>query len=228
MRNTLAFYWELPAFLILGLVCGVVALALMRSVFWSEDVFDRVQVRLGFPRWLRPALAGVLLGGMAIYAPQIIGIGYEVTTLALTGHLLLYEAIVFAVLKVIAVSITFGGRMGGGIFSPSLMLGALTGLAFGLIATAVIPAYSGAATTYALAGLGAVAASVLGAPVSTTLNVFELTNDWYIAIAVLAAVSTATAVSSRSANRSFFLEHSARRDADCPRAAELFAATRWD
>ncbi|MEL7215757.1 MAG: chloride channel protein, partial [Pseudomonadota bacterium] len=67
--------------------------------------------------------------------------------------------------------------MGGGIFSPSLMLGALTGIAFGLIATAVFPEVSGAETLYALAGMGAVAAAVLGAPISTTLIVFEPKGD---------------------------------------------------
>ena len=211
VRNAVAFYWEIPAFLILGLVSGLVALALMRSIFWTEDMANSLQRRLRLPRWLRPALAGALVGALAIYAPQVIGIGYEVTTLALTGNLLLHEAIVIAALKVVAVSITLGGRMGGGIFSPALVIGALTGLAFGLIATALIPAYSGTATTYALAGLGAVAASVLGAPVSTTVIVFELTGDWQTAIAVLAAISTATALASRFVKRSFFLEQLNRR-----------------
>ena len=211
VRNMLAFYWEIPAFLILGLVSGLVALALMRSIFFAEDLANDVQSRLRLPRWLRPALAGALVGALAIYAPQVIGIGYEVTTLALTGNMLLQEAIVIAVLKVVAVSITLGGRMGGGVFSPALVVGSLTGLAFGLIATALIPAYSGSATTYALAGLGAVAASVLGAPVSTTVIVFELTGDWQTAIAVMAAISTATALTSRFVKRSFFLEQLNRR-----------------
>jgi CIC family chloride channel protein len=221
VRNAIAFYWEIPAFLILGLVCGVVAVALMRAIFWSEDLFGTVQARLGFPRWLRPALAGAVVGALAILAPQVIGIGYEVTTLALTGQMLLNEAILIAVLKVAAVAITLGGRMGGGVFSPALVVGSLTGLAFGLIATDLIPAYSGSATTYALAGLGAVAAAVLGAPVSTSLIVFELTGDWQTAIAVLAAVSTATAVASKFVKRSFFLSQLARRGvpiADGPQA----------
>src|SRR5690606_28974953 len=105
---------------------------------------------------------------------------------------------------------TLGGRMGGGVFSPALVVGALTGLAFGLIATALVPQFSGAATAYALAGMGAVAAAVLGAPISTTLIVFEMTGDWDTAVAVLAAVSTATARASRFVQRSFFLARLAR------------------
>lgn len=210
-ESALKFYAELPAFLILGLVCGVVAAALMRAVFFAETLGDDLQARIGLPRWLRPACAGACLGGLAIWFPHIIGVGYETTSSALTGQLLLHEAVVFAALKVLAVAITFGGRMGGGIFSPSLMLGALTGLAFGLIATPVFPDLSGSHTLYALAGMGAVAAAVLGAPISTTLIVFELTGDWQTGLAVMVAVSTSTALGSRLVDRSFFLTQLERR-----------------
>ncbi|MFD1157465.1 chloride channel protein [Roseovarius aestuarii] len=207
----LEFYVELPAFLILGLICGLVATALMHAVFFAEDFATHVQRRINLPRWLRPAVAGALLGGLAIWFPHIIGVGYETTTAALSGELLLHEAVVFAVLKVVAVAVTFGGRMGGGIFSPSLMVGALTGLAFGWIATAIFPEVSGSHTLYALAGMGAVAAAVLGAPISTTLIVFELTGDWQTGLAVMVAVSMSTALGSRLVRRSFFLTQLDRR-----------------
>jgi len=203
--GALAFYVELPAFLILGLVSGLVAVVMMRSVFLTEQFANYLQSRTGLPNFLRPACAGVLLGGLAIYFPHIIGVGYQTTSQALTGSLLLHEAIVFAILKTIAVAITFGGRMGGGIFSPSLMMGGLVGLAFGIIATGIFPEVSGSETLYALAGMGAVAAAVLGAPVSTTLIVFELTGDWQTGLAVMVAVSLSSALASRLVNRSFFL-----------------------
>lgn len=209
--SALEFYVELPAFLLLGLVCGVVATVLMHSIFFAEDMASYVQKRTRVPRWLRPMLAGAMLGGLAIGFPHIIGVGYETTSAALTGQLVLHEAVVFAILKVIAVSITIGGRMGGGVFSPSLMVGALTGLAFGLIATAVFPEVSGTATLYALAGMGAVAAAVLGAPISTTLIVFELTGDWQTGLAVMVAVSMSTALGAKLVKRSFFLTQLDRR-----------------
>ncbi len=208
----LQFYVELPAFLILGLVCGIVAAVLMRSIFFAEDVGGVIQDRTGLPRWLRPAVAGALLGGLAIFYPHIIGVGYETTLSALKGQILLHEAIVFTMLKVAAVAITFGGRMGGGVFSPSLMVGALTGLAFGWIATSILPEVSGIHTLYAFAGMGAVAAAVLGAPISTTLIVFELTGDWQIGLAVMVSVSMSTALASRLVDRSFFLTQLERRD----------------
>nr|WP_245989910.1 chloride channel protein [Litoreibacter meonggei] len=211
-NTTLDFYVELPAFLLLGLVCGLIAVALMRAIFWADDVGNHIQKLTGMPRWLRPACAGALLGLMAVWFPHIIGVGYGTTSAALTGELLLYEAIIFAMLKVAAVAITMAGRMGGGVFSPSLMVGALTGLAFGGIATSVFPNVSGSETLYALAGMGAVAAAVLGAPISTTLIVFELTGDWQTGLAVMVAVSLSTALASRLVDRSFFLTQLERRD----------------
>lgn len=212
VQNALAFYVELPAFLVLGLVCGLVSFVLMRAIFIAEDLATGFQNAVKLPRYLRPAIAGAMLGILAIYFPHIIGVGYETTSAALTGELLLHEAIVFAVLKVIAVAITLGGRMGGGVFSPSLMVGALTGLAFGTIATGFFPSQSGEETLYALAGMGAVAAAVLGAPISTTLIVFELTGDWQTGLAVMVSVSLSTALASSLVHRSFFLTQLERRN----------------
>jgi CIC family chloride channel protein len=209
--GSLAFFVELPAFVLLGLISGLVAVALMRLTFWSEDLAGLVTARLRMPGWLRPAVAGAMLGALAIWFPHIIGVGYETTAAALTGQLGFREAVVFAVLKCIAVAITFAGRMGGGIFSPALMMGALTGLAFGLVATALFPYVSGSDTLYALAGMGGVAAAVLGAPISTTMIVFELTGDWQTGIAVMTTVSLSTALASRMVARSFFLTQLERR-----------------
>lgn len=211
-EGSLAFYVELPAFLILGLICGVVAVVLMKAIFFADDLGTTLASWLRLPGILRPALTGLMLGAIAIWFPHIIGVGYETTSLALTGNLVLWNAVIFAVLKVIAVAITMAGRMGGGVFSPALMIGALTGLAFGIIATAIFPEVSGSETIYALAGMGAVAAAVLGAPISTTLIIFELTGDWQTGIAVMAAVSLSSALASRLVDRSFFLTQLERRN----------------
>ncbi len=212
MSSTLEFYVELPAFLMLGITCGLVAVILMKSIFFADDLGTSLQQRFRIPRWMRPAFAGLLLGAIAVYYPVIIGVGYETTFAALSGQLLLHEAIVFAMIKVVAVTITMAGRMGGGVFSPSLMVGALTGLSFGLIATSLFPEVSGGGALYALAGMGAVAAAVLGAPISTTLIVFEMTGDWQTGLAVMVAVSLSTAVASRFVDRSFFLTQLERRN----------------
>lgn len=221
-EGALAFYVELPAFLILGLLSGLVAVALMGAIFVADDVGSQVSGRIRLPRWLRPALAGLLLGVIALWFPHIIGVGYETTSAALTGKLLWHEAVVFCVVKVLAVAITLGGRMGGGVFSPSLMVGALLGLAFGHVATSIFPDVSGAETLYALAGMGAVAAAVLGAPISTTLIVFELTGDWQTGLAVMVAVSISTAVASRLVDRSYFLTQLERRNVHLAKGPQAY------
>lgn len=220
--GALQFYVELPAFLMLGVICGFVAVVLMRSIFFADHVGDSLQKKLHLPRWLRPAISGLILGIIAIWYPHIIGVGYETTELALTGGLVLSQALVFVVVKTAAVAITMGGRMGGGVFSPSLMIGAITGLAFGLVATSLLPDVSGTHTLYAFAGMGAVAAAVLGAPISTTLIVFELTGDWQIGLAVMVAVSISTALASRLVDRSFFLTQLERRNIRCAAGPQAY------
>ena len=210
-EGALEFYVELPAFLLLGLLSGLVAVALMRTLFLAEGVANDIQARTGLPRWARPAVAGLMLGAIAIWFPHVIGVGYETTSRALTADLDFAAAVLFCVVKVIAVAITVAGRMGGGVFSPSLMIGALTGLSFGLVATQIFPDVSGTVGLYALAGMGAVAAAVLGAPISTTLIVFELTGDWQTGLAVMVAVSLSTALASRMVDRSYFLTQLERR-----------------
>lgn len=220
--GALQFYVELPAFLIMGLVCGIVAVILMRTIFWADSTGTRVQNGLHLPRWLRPGIAGLLLGLIAVWFPHIIGVGYETTVRALSGELGLSEVMIFVIIKIIAVAITMGGRMGGGVFSPALMIGAMTGLAFGVVATSLFPEVSGTETLYAFAGMGAVAAAVLGAPISTTLIVFELTGDWQIGIAVMVAVSTSTALASRLVDRSFFLTQLENRNIRCAAGPQAY------
>jgi len=203
--HSIGFYWEIPAFMILGILCGFVGVAMMRTLFAAEGVADRVQRSLAIPDWLRPAVAGAMLGVIALQFPHIIGVGYETTSLALTTQIAFTTAVIFAVVKVAAVAVTFAGRMGGGVFSPAVMLGALTGSAFGEIVIGIFPAVSGSQALYALAGTGAVVGAVLGAPISSILIVFELTADWQAGIAVMISVSLASVVADRMVARSFFL-----------------------
>ena len=133
--------------------------------------------------------------------------GYAATTTALYGSLAVETALLIIAVKMLAVAVSVGGRFGGGMFSPSLMLGALLGAAFGDVLVfhlhwALLPEIG----LYALAGMGAFSAVILGAPISTTLIVFELTGDYRTALAVMLAVSVATVLAQRHLRRSFFYE----------------------
>lgn len=209
--QSIAFYWEIPAFALLGVLSGFVGVVMIRTLFMAEGIADRLQRKLSMPNWLRPAVAGAMLGVIALQFPHIIGVGYETTSLALTTQIAFFTAVIFAVVKVAAVAVTFAGRMGGGVFSPSVMLGALTGCAFGEVAIQIFPLVSGSQGLYALAGMGAVVGAVLGAPISSTLIVFELTADWQAGIAVMISVSLASVVADRMVARSFFLTQLERR-----------------
>ena len=202
---TPVFYAEIPAFALLGVVCGFVAVAMMRALFLAERMGDRAQRRYGLSPVRRAMVAGAILGVTAVAFPHVIGVGYETTSRALTADLGFWTCVVFAVVKTVAVGVTFAGRLGGGVFSPSLMMGALTGAAFGTVAITIAPAEAGSEGLYAIAGAGAVASAVLGAPISTSLIVFELTGDYRAAIAVMVSVALATAVAHRFIRKSFFL-----------------------
>lgn len=210
--QALAFYAELPAFLLLGVLCGIVALIFMRAIFIADDTATQVMTRLRLPAWMRPMIGGLGLGLIALQFPHVIGVGYETTSRALLADIDVLSAVVFVCAKTIAAALTLGARMGGGVFSPALMLGALSGVAYGSVATWLLPAHSGEVSLYALAGMGGVAAALLGAPISTIVIVFELTGNWSVGIAVMATVSISTAVFNRFSEGSIFLRQLRRRD----------------
>ena len=193
-------YWEVPAFALLGLTCGIVAVLFQFSLIGS----DWAARRLPIPLVLRPVLGGFAIGSIALVFPEILGVGYEATDLALKEQLPLTMLMTLIVVKTIATSITMASRMGGGIFSPSLYLGAMTGGAFGIIASSAFPEMASSDGLYAILGMGAVAGAVLGAPISTTLIVFELTGGYALSIALLLTVSIANGVNRALNGHGFF------------------------
>jgi CIC family chloride channel protein len=193
-------FWEFPAFAILGCVAAVVAIVFMRMTFLTEDLLDKTPV----PRWARPALGGLAIGAIAIAFPQVLGVGYEATDAALSGRYLLPLLIALIVLKMAATAISLGCGFGGGVFSPSLFIGAMLGGAYGIIATEAFPHLSSGHGAYTIIGMGAVAGAVLGAPISTILMVFELTNDYAITIAVMIATSISSIITHQYQGQSYF------------------------
>ncbi len=193
-------FWEFPAFAILGCVAAVVAIVFMRMTFLTEDLLDKTPV----PRWARPALGGLAIGAIAIAFPQVLGVGYEATDAALSERYLLPLLIALIVLKMVATAISLGCGFGGGVFSPSLFIGAMLGGAYGIIATEAFPHLSSGHGAYTIIGMGAVAGAVLGAPISTILMVFELTNDYAITIAVMIATSISSIITHQYQGQSYF------------------------
>lgn len=193
-------FWEFPAFALLGVVCALVAVLFQFALIGADFVSRNIQM----PLWLRPAAGGVLIGAIALMFPQVLGVGYEATDQALKSQLSLEILLGLLIAKTVATAITLASRFGGGVFSPSLYLGAMAGGAFGIIASGVFPDLASSDGLYAILGMGGVAAAVLGAPISTTVMVFELTGGYALSIGLLLTVSISNGIAQAIHGHSFF------------------------
>ena len=199
-QQSLASLWEFPAVVGLGVAGGIVAIIFMRTTMASEDLIKK----LPGPHWIRPGIGGFILGLIALAFPQVLGVGYEATDMALNAQLPLYLLISLLFMKILSTSICIGSGFGGGVFTPSLMVGAMLGGAYGIVATSIFPDLSSGPGAYTIVGMGAVAAAVLGAPISTTLIVFELTDDYPLTIAVMVGVVISSIIAQQFLGKSFF------------------------
>ncbi len=193
-------YWEFPAFALLGVTCAAVAIIFQFALIGTDWIVRHTSL----PIWLQPAIGGLMVGAIALFYPEVLGVGYETTDAALKNNLPLTLMLALLVAKTAATAISLGARFGGGIFSPSLYLGAMAGGSFGLIAASVFPDLASSEGLYSILGMGAVAAAVLGAPFSTTMIVFELTGGYALSIALLVTVSIATGLTLAFHGRSYF------------------------
>ncbi len=193
-------FWEFPAFALLGIVCAAAAIAFMRTVMVAEKVVARVPL----PAWSRPALAGLIIGLMALAFPQILGVGYEAMDSALSDFYPLWLLLALIAVKTLATALCLASGFGGGVFSPSLFIGAMVGGAFGFIATDAFPDLSSGHGAYTMIGMGAVTGAVLGAPISTILIMFELTGGYALTIAVMIATVIASTITQQVHGSSFF------------------------
>jgi len=193
-------YFEFPAFALLGILAALVAISFMAAVLYA----DKVARVFDIPIWSRPIIGGLIVGLVALAFPEVLGVGYEATDNALKQSYTLTFLIALLIAKTFATAVTLASRFGGGVFSPSLYLGAMAGGAFGIVAAYLFPGMASAHGLYAIVGMGAVAAAVLGAPLSTTLIVFELTADYEVTLALLLANAIATALTQATIGKSFF------------------------
>jgi len=201
---------EIPVYALLGLLSAAVAIAFLKSVELGQQLFDHMRC----PARFRPAIAGLGVGLLAILVPQVLGVGYETTSLALDELLSLDLLLAILLAKLVASGLSLGGGFGGGVFSPSLFLGAMVGGAFGALIELVYPEASAGYSAYTIVGMGAVAGAVLGAPLSTTLIVFEMTGDYALTLAVMLATITSSILVNDVWGRTFFRWQLERRGID--------------
>lgn len=185
--------WEYALYAGLGLTAALVGTAFVRVLYGMEDFADRIWHG---PPWLRPAVGGALLGVLLLVLPQLYGVGYPVLEHAIGGGYTTRFLILLLVGKLLATSLTISIGGSGGVFAPTLFLGAMLGAAFGNVAGLLGPHLVGQPGAYGLVGMGAVFAGAGRAPITSLLIIFELTGDYRIILPLMVAIVISTAVAS--------------------------------
>lgn len=196
---SMASYWEILPYAILGILAALAAVAFIRLLYKCEDVFNAWHI----PEYLKPVFGGIGIGLIGLYSYDLFGVGYGdvywVSSMgvdqALIGNIALQSLVILLILKIIATSLTIGSGGSGGIFAPSLFIGAMLGGAFGMVAHLLFPAFTASSGAYALVGMAAVFAGTARAPITAIIMLFEMTRDYMIMLPLMIAVVISTIVS---------------------------------
>jgi CIC family chloride channel protein len=192
--------WELALYVLLGGLAGLVAVAFVRILYWFEDLFDAWH----FPEYIKPGIGGLLVGAIGLYFPHVFGVGYQAIEDALLGKMLLSTMGLLILFKVLATSLTIGSGGSGGVFAPSLFIGAMFGGTFGWLANQVLPNTTAAPGAYALVGMAAVFAGAAHAPITSIIILFEMTNDYRIILPLMLATVVSTLLSQRLSRENIY------------------------
>ena len=192
---------EVLGFILIGAAGAFVAVLYMRAILFS----NRLAQRLPVADWLKPMLAGAVLGLAAIWLPDILGIGKETLRFAVIDHAFAPGELAFLLAaKILATALCIGFGFAGGVFSPALLIGILFGALAGNGAELVLGELRSDVAIYAICGMVAVTSAVIGAPLTTILIVFELTRNYDLATAAMVSVVFSNLVSYRIFGRSLF------------------------
>lgn len=194
---------ELLLYVLLGVLCGLLAIATLRLLSYSDDVFGRIKL----PDWVAPVVGGLLVGGIALFVPEVLGVGYETVAGLLSGEFVQDTGTLVLILlaaKLFAFAITRGSGGASGAFSPSLFLGAALGAAFGVAVHSLFPLSTGPPAAYALVGMAAVFAAVTRASLTAVVMLYEMTHTFSIVIPVMLAVVVADALAKAYGTGSYY------------------------
>jgi len=188
---------ELPAYVVLGVLVGLVSIVYVKSLYKTEDWFEKLR----FPEPFKPVLGAVPLGLLLVFFPQVWGIGYESMVQALNGEMVWTYMLVLVVVKLVAVDLTLGSGFSGGIFAPALFLGGMLGGAFGGAIHPWIPNDPGG---FVMVGMAAMVAASTRGPITAILILFEMTGEYAIILPLMLACIVATLVSQGMLKESIF------------------------
>ncbi|MBN2382484.1 chloride channel protein [bacterium] len=208
--------YEILTYLGLGILCGLVSLVFLKSIYGLTDYADKIPLK---PYW-RTAIGLALAGCILHFVPQIYGMGYDSISQALQGHLLFKTMLLYACVKVLSTAISLGCGGSGGIFAPSLFTGALFGGAYGVVMNELLPGQCGPPGAYALVGMGALVSGMTHGPVTTIIMLFELTGDYKMVLPLMIACIMASQLASRLKKESAYTEKLKRRGVTIDRGIE--------
>ena len=126
---------EFAFYALFGFIAGGIGLLFIKTLYKTEDLFDQIKI----PDYFKPAIGGLLIGVIGLYYPQVFGVGYETIGWALNGKILGQMALLLVGLKLVATSLSLGSGGSGGIFAPSLFIGAMSGIAFSKLTYLIAP-----------------------------------------------------------------------------------------
>ena len=193
---------EFIPYALLGILAGFVAVSFTLVMYGQERVWERVTA----PPWLKPAVGGLVVGAFALLFPEVLGIGHVAMDRMLEGQVGLGLLLALVVMKIVATSLTLGSGGSGGVFVPSLFVGAALGGAVGTAVGQWAPFLHGGPGAYALVGMGAVVAATSHAPLTGIVIMFELTGDYEIILPVMLACIIATVVASSLKEESIYTQ----------------------
>jgi CIC family chloride channel protein len=185
---------EFLVYAILGIVGGVVSVAFVRLLLWQRKKFLAVPPGI---QWLMPTVGGLTVGLFGWFVPEVLGVGYGFVSRALNGQMLLRTMLVLVALKIIATATCYASGNAGGIFGPSLFIGAMMGGAVGGVAHQLMPDYTASVGAYALVGMGAAFAGIVRVPLTSVIMIFEVTRDYSIIVPLMIANLMSYFISSR-------------------------------
>jgi chloride channel protein, CIC family len=175
---------EFAVYAVLGVAGGVVSAAFAKLLLGMRARFQRLPQKTV---WFQPVAGGLLVGVAGWFVPQVMGVGYGYVGDALNGKMAFRLMLLLLALKLITVTTSYASGNAGGIFGPSLFLGAMTGGVVGTVAHHFFPASTATAGAYALVGMGAVFAGVVRTPMTSVLMIFELTQDYAVIVPLMIA-----------------------------------------
>jgi CIC family chloride channel protein len=174
--------WEFAIYAVLGVAGGLISVAFSKLLLGMREKF------LKFPQKtvpFQPVVGGIVVGVMGWFVPQLLGVGYNHVGEVLNGGMALKLMLLLLVLKLFAVTVSYASGNAGGIFGPSLFLGAMLGGTIGTVAHNLLPAYVATPGAYALVGMGTAFAGIVRAPMTSVVMIFEITRDYAVIVPLM-------------------------------------------